>query len=430
MIANIIIRIHSESPDSFEWLTLDSDGLLLAQGVSELDQLQDFVEDWQGKPLILLVPGKSCLSIQQNIPAKSQRQIKAALPFAVEDQFAEEIENLHFAIGKRSETGEVSALVASKSMMESWLHAFDKVGLTPKIATADHQSLPHPEDASVLLISENNSLLRLKSGSSYSIPNTMLTMLMQQFAVSTKTTSDNENENENESDPNKEKLIVINAQKISKQQLQEIQQDWNIQVDDNEMQADSSSQDELLLLAQNALSSETINLLQGSYRRRSPSSKVWTIWKLPAIAASLMLLLLITGWAIDYWSLNNKLERLKQAQIEVYKNAFPGETRVVRPVSQMRGKMKSQGTNASASAFLPLLNKFSKALAKVNQTQITNINFRANKGELKIAFLAPDFATIQKLQAELKALQLEVTPGASNAAGDQYSGRVTIKDKN
>jgi general secretion pathway protein L len=206
-------------------------------------------------------------------------------------------------------------------------------------------------------------------------------------------------------------------------------QEQAVQIEDPIDQTDSS-QNELLILAQNIPLSGAINLLQGSFRRRTASSKNWLIWKLPTIAAGIFVLMLVSLWSLDYWLLNKKMTALKQAQVEVYKKAFPGDSRVIRPVSQMRGKMNLLGKNATSGAFLPLLNKFASALAAVENTQITNINFRAKKGELKIAFLAPDFATIQKLQAELKAQQLIVTPGASNAAGEQYSGRLTIKENN
>ena len=429
MIASIIIRIHPETPNSFEWLTLDNDGLLLNQSQSEFSNLEQHVDDWLGKPLHLLIPGKSSLNLKKMIPAKSQRQIKAAFPYAVEEQFAEDVESLHFAIGNRNDAGEVSALVTNKAMLQGWLKAFDEVGLTPKVVTADHQALPSPADASVLLVSENNSLLKLQSGTSYSIPNSLLTVMLQQFASSLQEDGDENGDGAQEEKSSLQKLIVINAEKLSSDDKQKISEHWQLQIEEDFEQT-GASQNELLVLAQNTAASGAINLLQGEFRRRTASSKNWLIWKLPTIAASVFLVMLITVWSLDYWTLNKKITELKQAHITVYKKAFPTETRVIRPVSQMRGKMNSKGINSTSGSFLPLLNKFASALAAVNGTQITTLNFRANKGELKIAFLAPDFATIQKLQAELKAQQLIVTPGASNASGDQYSGRVTIKENN
>jgi type II secretion system protein L len=132
---------------------------------------------------------------------------------------------------------------------------------------------------------------------------------------------------------------------------------------------------------------------------------------------------------MDYFSLKQRLTNLKEAHTTVYKQTFPGEKTVVRPVSQMRGKLKNQGTNTKSGVFFPLLTKLSVALSKVKATQITNINFRAKKGILKIDFLAPDFSSIQRLQIELEAQNLSVSPGASNASGDKYFGRLTIKEK-
>ncbi len=423
MTNKIIIRIPSGASDRLEWISLDSENMPSSRGVCSAQQLSEMASEWQHAHITLLLPGKQCLNLLQAIPAKSQRQIKAALPYAVEEQFAEDIEALHFSIGSRSSEGDVLALVASTKSMQHWLKIFDEAGVTPKIATADHQALPQPPDAAILWVSESVSLVRLKSGVSYSIDNNMLGIILKQFSSYSEESADEEQQ--------LDKLLVFNAENLSANLKQELSTFWDLHIDEtsSETSLADPAEKELLFLAQNVEKSAAINLLQGNFRRRSPTSKNWQLWKIPAIAVTVMVVLLMSVWSIEYWSLNKKLDNLKQAHLTVYKKAFPGERRVIRPVSQMRGKMNVRGGSAKQSAFFPLMTKFSIALSKISDTEITNVNFRAKKGELKISFLAPDFAAIQKLQSELKSQQLEVSPGASNAAGDKYSGRVTIKEK-
>jgi len=210
---------------------------------------------------------------------------------------------------------------------------------------------------------------------------------------------------------------------------QEFSVDWEIFIDKDEQSGSVVVLDSLTMLSENISNKKIINFLQGAFKRKAPASKIWQAWRWSAVAASLLLFLLIGEWGLDYWKLSNHLQALKIAQKKVYLQTFKSARRVLRPVSQMRGKLNSLGGGTSNSQFLPVMVKLASAAGFVKNTQISNITFRANRGEMKVDYYAPDFATIQKFQDKLKALGLNIIPGASNQNGDQYKGRVTIKEQ-
>jgi len=177
------------------------------------------------------------------------------------------------------------------------------------------------------------------------------------------------------------------------------------------------------------LQTNPINLLQGKFKQKTLFNKNWLLWKQPLIAASLLIGLLFANAILNYQVQKGYLDDLLQAQKKVYLNTFRNEKRVLRPVSQMRGKLKRMGATSPDGKILPLLNKLSSAVQSVNNTQISDISFRSNRGEMKIDFVAPDFNTIQKFQQQLKNLGLEIKPGATNQIKDAYKGRVTIKEQ-
>ncbi len=55
-----------------------------------------------GRHVCVLVPGTDVLLTEPELPAKAGAKLQQIVPYALEEQLAEDIDDLHFAIGKRS----------------------------------------------------------------------------------------------------------------------------------------------------------------------------------------------------------------------------------------------------------------------------------------------------------------------------------------
>ena len=433
MNEKIILRLPQKLSANIKWLLLDADNQPLSEGEFSWDALSEQAENWQDKAVHVLLPGNQCIYIRHKTPAKNIRQIRTALPYSVEDQFAQDIDSLHFAIGSKDSEGYVTAEVLDKTYLQNILQQFDEAGIVPKSVTADYEALPQPVDASYLLIEDDNALIRFEGGASIAATHELLPIYLKQYIRSNTSSTEND-----ENTPKKKLLIFASSKSAAVTDLiQHIQQtlanDWDIFIDKEEDASNESTniitRNALELMGQNLQNSPVINFMQGEFKRKAAASKNWQIWKWPAVAASALLFLLVSSWGIEYWQLAKHLEALKAAQKKVYLDTFKSERRAPRPVSQMRGKINSLGGSKSAGQFLPVMAKLAQASNAIKNTQISDITFRANRGEMKVDFFAPDFATIEKFQQKLKALGLNIIPGATNQNGDQYKGRVTIKEQ-
>ena len=80
-------------------------------------QLQDTFTpgDWKrvrsvsrGRKVVLLLKSNEVVLTTAVIPSKNRKQLLQAIPYALEDTLAEDIENLHFAVHQNSNTEELS----------------------------------------------------------------------------------------------------------------------------------------------------------------------------------------------------------------------------------------------------------------------------------------------------------------------------------
>ena len=55
-----------------------------------------------GRRVCVLVPGTDVLLAEPEFPVKAGAKLQQVVPYALEEQLAEDIDDLHFAIGKRA----------------------------------------------------------------------------------------------------------------------------------------------------------------------------------------------------------------------------------------------------------------------------------------------------------------------------------------
>ena len=93
--------------------------------------------------LTLLVPTQQVLLTEATLPTRNKKNVLHALPYALEDELTEDVEQIHFAMGDWQGDGNRLAVAAvDKSLMESWLQQFNAEGLKPKQLQADVFALP------------------------------------------------------------------------------------------------------------------------------------------------------------------------------------------------------------------------------------------------------------------------------------------------
>ena len=135
------------APGRVEWLPVDSGGRPLAEPAA--GTLVEAVPASRGRRLIVIVPGGDVALAEPEIPLKSGRLLQA-VPYALEDSLAGDVESLHFAVG-RGHDGRVPTAAVERERMAGWLADLTAAGLAPDFLYSEAMLLPVNPSHTVLV---------------------------------------------------------------------------------------------------------------------------------------------------------------------------------------------------------------------------------------------------------------------------------------
>lgn len=110
----------------------------------------------QNQKPIVWVPSRWVSILRVFVPGKSRYQWQQALPYALEEQLAQPLEELHLVCLERDKQGWVTVAVVAKKRMQAWLSALEQTNLNqaclvPECFALDYSIEPTNEKKSISL---------------------------------------------------------------------------------------------------------------------------------------------------------------------------------------------------------------------------------------------------------------------------------------
>src|SRR5262245_37263506 len=145
------------------WMVCNADGHVLVNAMS--GELMQAVPLSVGRRIAVIVPSSEILVTESDAPARGASKLAQVIPFALEERVADEIENLHFAIGERSaETGRVPVSVVARARIDAWLAELRAAGLQPQAIYSAATLLPAMPGQLIALLDGDTFTLRTAEG--------------------------------------------------------------------------------------------------------------------------------------------------------------------------------------------------------------------------------------------------------------------------
>ena len=408
----LVIRLGNDADQAVSWIAVDDHGSRRGQpGSGTLAEAAQQVRD---RAVIVLVPATTALTFSVDLPAKGARLL-AALPYALEDQVADDIEDLHFAPGKRRASGALPVAVVNRQTLVGWLDRLREAGIQATQVVPENHGLARTPNTLSLLVADEQVFFNDGADMAFVIPG-----LSPGEAVAAAGMLDTGAE------PTARHLLVYCDAAVN--DLHE--KDWAL------LREELSSVDVNLLpdgilprLAVTVASGEGINLLQGSFGPKTEVAVLFRPWKYAAIFLLALGVVGILGKIADYYRLSVEYDALRQQFTAEYRELRPNDNRdVVDPVATVSSLRRSIGASGNApQVFLPSLRQLADAIEQNSSAKVEAISYRA--GVVDVRLNAPDISTLDNIvQAVGASGRFAATLQSADNVGDRVNSRIQIRE--
>jgi len=394
------IHLGTTPEAGVEWVSRNEG----AATVSGRGELHEAALRAQGAKVVILAPAAPMVTIKAELPPLQGNRLRQALPYALEEQFAEDVDTLHFAIGKRLAEGRYPVIALERTLMEQWQSLFAEAELRPHVMLNEALALPWQEGEWSLLLQDGEALLRTGAYEGYAIPmvelDDWLALAWQAEAAPPGT-------------------IRLFDGRVAGDKT-----DWPGAPAGADVR-EESLETVLMLLAQ-ADPAQGINLLQGDFSRKEQLGRLWRPWRATAGLLAFWLLLQ-GGMAVGrYVTLSAEEERLYTAIEQVYRDTFPSARNVVNPQVQMERQLADLKSGGSASAFASLLVASAPVLKAIDGLELRNLHYKPDELELELEL--KDLPSLDKLKEALQQKQLAVDIRGASTRDGKVESRIALRE--
>ena len=398
MADTLLLRLAPDLQGLRDWLLLDPQGQIKTP-VQSGPPASAVVSG--ARQVVVLVPGAEVSLYQARVPGRNRQRVLRAIPFALEEQLANDVETLHFAIGKSLGDDGYPVAVVDRQRMDAWMELLREAGIHAHQWVPDTLALPRNEGWS--LLPEADTVL-VRSGD-YS-----------GFAC------------------DMDNLPVLVSMLAAREQLPQTARVYGPLVLDLEgvdVELDESQQQPLELFARGWFAGPSIDLLQGDYSRREEWGRFLRPWK--ATAALLIAALVLAGASagLNYSRLSQQKEQLHADIQALYKQTFPKARRIVNPRAQMEQQLKQlqRHTGGGKSNFLGMFAEAANVVRTAKGVTVKGASYR--DGRLDLEILADNLQLLDTLKQSLVgggSLNAEIQ-SATTDASQKVKSRIRIKAK-
>jgi general secretion pathway protein L len=397
----LLLRADSVQSDQWNWLRLGPEGAPV--GNIHVGALQSAASAADGLRVVVLVPGTDCLLTRVRIPGSNRQKLLRAIPYALEEQLSDEVEQLHFAVGEQTPDGEWPVVVISRDYIATLLEVLAEAGLEAQQVIPEILAIPFNEGEFSVLVSRDVALVRNDASSGFAVDSDNLGMLLAAQPLE-----------EDQTAPRVHMYVNQDSQVPDSTDYAGL------------VNVETFAANPLGIFAQ-GLDTRSINLLQGAFSRRGEWSRVLKPWRATAalLLAGVLISLFVTGF--NYYRLGMESEQLQAGIEQTFRKAMPGTQRVVNPRVQLQQELDRLQGGASGGGFLLLLAKTGAVLKDVSGVEIAGVTFRAGRLDLDVKVSNLQLLdTIKQSLANTGGLEVEIQ-SATTDSDQRVQSRLRIQ---
>ncbi len=399
MSENIVIRLSAEASHDVEWMLTDASGA--RHGAPVRGSLIAAAAVAVSRRVLVVLPSADVLITGADIPAKGAKLLQA-LPFALEEQLADDIDELHFAAGPRRSSGRVPVAVVKRSLFKSYLERLTNAGIKPDAVYAETQGLSRIPGTISIMIDQEDLIINDGADTELSLqqlsPGDALVAIGALDDVHDVTDDAQESRN-----PLPSHVLVY----LSEDDNERYSNDWlALRNELDSLETKLLPDGVLPRIAATVSSGKAINLLQGEFASESGKSASTKPWRMAAALLAGVIALSFFQSVAEHFSLKRAFQRSEVRLAEQWQRTLPWINPIPNnPGNRLSAELRRMGASADSGTdqaqLLLALAALSKAIATSPDSKIDDISF--SSGITVIQLTVPSTEQLDKIQSAIQA---------------------------
>ena len=410
MSDRLFIRLKSDE-ESLEWGVMaleDSVPKFKEQGELLVDDMIALAEQAKQSEVIILLPASRVRCFNVKAPTRNRKQLEKAIPYLLEEQVLDNVEQQLFALGSVNKEGMVAVNVVDKNYLAEKIKQFHEASIDPDYVLSDAACLPFFEDAWTLLEHDDSILVKQSANEYWSTEPDML-----------------------------DDLIVWNVQSQFEEnqtvsqavRIYSTQQDTELLAGVSGLAIQKMPVDNGLEWLCSQFNSDSINLLQQDFSSQKKHQLNLGQWKLPAIAASVLIAVGIVYLISQLIVMSQSRNQLEEQLLTSIQEVFPNTNDVNTGLIQISNRFSTLGGDAAASnSFMLLLDKSMMAIDP-QTIKVSQLEYLSSTAQLSFDVEASDYSTLTAAQNKLEAEGMNVEMRNASENGGVWSARISVGAK-
>lgn len=483
----LIYLNHLDPAAEIAWQVLDQQ---MRPGPVFHGDLKTAANHASGCRVVVIIPGQEILLTGVDMPAMNRQRLNKAIPFALEETVAADLEDLHFATGVRAANGQICVAVSAREQLEYWMGILHNAGINADVLVPAVLAVPaeevrwrvilesSPNDPSGLVMLrrqlggisfERNNLEALLKLAIEQCPENQRPQAIEFVQLNSQVSTDavsqdfdadsptviQKQEQENErleptledaSKPaslsdyvNSDRTLPIGSAarassvdyppQLNQQLEATISPEIQTLCSEYGIALEYSSGDysTLTYMSAQGLSQYEVNLLQGEFSRKEQLERIFRPW-LPAAAVAAVWLLIQTGLlGFQYMEMSSQEKQLIQRMDRVFADAFPQAKKTKFHLREMKNRIANlQKEDVVVGGFIPLLHQTGSVLKDHKNANVKSLRYKNDK--MDITMEINDLQALDALKEKLiNKAQLKVEIVTANARNGKVNSRIQVE---
>lgn len=357
------------------------------------------------RALHVLVPGADVLLSSVHLAPMASRRLRQAIPFALEEELAADVERLHFTPGARGADPLPVAVLASERLAR-WQSALASSGARVAAITPDTLAVPWAEGTWSVLLAADQAWVRQGSQSGFACERAMAVTLLDAALRGV-----------SGAPPARAAIYTAPGDEVGRE-LAACLQAHGVAVTRNE-----EREQPLDWLGSGLDARTAINLLDGAHGAAASAAPTRHRWSRSAALLTALSVAYCALVALDHHRARTQLGELEAHVAALYQQVYPGQSvpdrpyaRMVRDLAQLSG-----AADAQQQRLLALLASAARRLGDAPGWELQRLDFR--DGRLDLELRMADAAGLDRVQRALTSdtaiaverLSASATQGAAEA---------------